>query len=352
MCNKLDNELSVQDIVADMRIGWNLGNSLEAPAPEKEGASLDEYETSWLNPLTTKDMILSVIKAGFNTIRIPVSWGKLMSKGAGYKINVAWLDRVQEVVDYAYNEDVYVIIDVHHEDDWLFLGNKEMEERAKEILGKLWLQIAERFKNYNEHLLFETMNETRLIGTEDEWTQGTAEARKVINVFNKVAVRAIRSTGGNNLHRLVVIKTIGARYNVEAIRDVEIPNNDKRVLLSVHTYIPYLFSMVAEQDIYWGTEDDKKELVKIIDGIASTAQEKGLSVIIGEFGCIDKHNEDVRAAYTAFFVGEARKRGITCIVWDNNIAYERDKNLSYSIFDREKLVWRFPKILKALIDNA
>ena len=73
MCNKLDNELSVQDIVADMRIGWNLGNSLEAPAPEKEGASLDEYETSWLNPLTTKDMILSVIKAGFNTIRIPVS---------------------------------------------------------------------------------------------------------------------------------------------------------------------------------------------------------------------------------------------------------------------------------------
>lgn len=352
MCNKWKEELSVQSIIDDMRIGWNLGNSLEAPAPEKKSASLEEYETSWLNPLTTKEMILKVIEGGFNTIRVPVTWGKLMDRENGYKIKPEWLDRVQEVVDYVYNEGVYVIIDVHHEDDWLYLGEKNAEEAAKVILNSLWLQIAERFKNYNDHLLFETMNETRLVNTDDEWTEGTLEARRVINDLNRVALRAIRSTGGNNARRLVVIKTIGARYNVEAISDIEIPDNDKRVLLSVHAYVPYLFSMVAEQDKCWGTEEDKKELEKILDGIALTAHEKGLPVIIGEFGNIDKHNEEARVAYDAFFVSEAKKRGITCIVWDNNIAYERDKGLAYSIFDREKMIWRSQRILRALIDNT
>ena len=246
MCSKMNDKISAQEIVDNMRIGWNLGNSLECPPPEKDNPSLEDYETSWECPITTREMILTVIKAGFNTIRIPVTWGKLMLQGSGYKINPAWLERVKEVVDYAYNEGVYVIINVHHEDDWLYLGNKEVEEKAKEILASFWVQIAEYFKDYNERLLFETMNETRLIGTDDEWTEGTPEARKVINEFNEVAVRAIRSTGGNNLYRFILIKTIGARYNVECIKDIVVPDNDKRVILSIHVYVPYPFTMLPD----------------------------------------------------------------------------------------------------------
>ncbi len=353
MGEEMNLERSVQDIVNDMRIGWNLGNSLEVPAPEnEEGASLEEYETTWLNPVTTKEMILEIVKAGFNTIRIPVTWWKLMKKEEPYEVNPAWLDRVREVVDYAYNEGIYVIIDVHHEDDWLYLGNSEVEEKAKVILEKLWVQIAEHFKDYGERLLFETMNETRLIGTEYEWNEGTPEARRTINEFNKIALRAIRSTGGNNLHRIVMIKSIGARYNVESIRDVEVPDNDKRVLLAVHAYVPYPFTMVAGEAEYWGTEEDKKELAEILDGIASTAKKIGVPAIIGEFGLIDKHNEDVRVGYVSYFVSEARKRGISCLVWDNNISFEQDPNLCYQIFDRENLTWKFPRIVKALMDNA
>lgn len=344
-------KLTAQEIVDDMRIGWNLGNSLESPAPEKPAVTLCDYETSWNNPVTTKAMTDNVIRAGFNTIRIPVTWEKLMGSEPDYTINQEWMDRVQEVVDYAYNEGVYVIIDLHHEDDWLYLGDKEVEERAKKIIRKLWLQIAERFKRYDYHLIFETMNETRLIGTEDEWTPGTEQARKVINEFNLVAVKAIRDTKGNNSSRIIMIKTIGARYNEEAIKDIVVPENDDRIVLAVHVYVPYEFCMVAHRDEYWGTKEDKKEISRIINDIANAAKEKGIPAIIGEFGTIDKKNEDVRVNYIRHFLTEAKRRGITCIAWDNNISYDEIDSLSYGLFNRNQLSWRFPKILEALTDN-
>lgn len=344
-------EPTIQSIVSDMKIGWNLGNSLESPSPKNPRASLDEYETSWGNPLTTKNMITEVIKAGFNTIRIPVTWGKLM-QGSDNKINDKWLDRVQDVVNYAYNEGVYVIVNVHHEDKWLFLGNKEAEMNAMKILNNLWLQIAERFKEYNNHLIFETMNETRLIETIDEWTIGNIEARKIINKFNEIAINAIRSTGQNNITRPIIIKTIGARYNAEAIKDIIVPNNDSRIILSVHAYVPYHFCMVQDESDYWGTNKDKEELSQIINAISEASKEKNLPVIIGEFGTINKNNENIRAKYSSYFIKTAKKRGIVCILWDNNIVSDEYKSLSYAIFNRKDLSWRFPKILRAIIDNS
>mgnify|MGYP001085251286 FL=1 len=349
MINRDEKEMSIQEIVHDMKIGWNLGNSLEAPAPDYLGALLIDYETSWGNPKTTKKMIQEVINAGFNTIRIPVTWGKLMGKGPEYRIVSEWMDRVQEVVDYAYYEGVYVILNIHHEDQWLYLGNVDAERNAVEILDKLWKQIARRFQTYDYHLMFETMNETRLIGNADEWTAGTAEARRTINRFNETAVRAIRSAGQGNVDRPIIIKSIGARYNVEAIRDVVVPDNDRRILLSIHVYEPYQFCMVSGQTAQWGTREERKELSKLINDASAAAQEKGIPIIIGEFGTINKNNEDVRAEYTAYFVQEAKKRGITCILWDNNI---EENEYGYSIFNREKLTWRFPRILRAVIENS
>lgn len=349
MKNRDGKALSIQEIVKDMKIGWNLGNSLESPAPDFSGASLTDYETSWGNPVTTKSMIHEVINAGFRTIRIPVTWDKLMGKGPEYRIEPKWLDRVQEVVDYAYYEGVYVILNIHHEDQWLFLGDANAERKAVEIMDKVWKQIARRFHAYDYHLLFETMNETRLIGTVDEWTAGTAEARRSINILNETAIRAIRSTGKGNAYRPIIIKTIGARYNVEAIKDIVVPDDDDGILLSIHVYEPYYFCMVPGQAANWGTYEEREELSKLIYNASMAAQEKGIPLIIGEFGTINKDNEKSRIEYTAHFVQEAKKRGITCILWDNNIA---ENEYAYSIFNREKLKWRFPRILRAVIDNS
>jgi Endoglucanase len=347
MSNGNKRPVSVQDIISEMKVGWNLGNSLESPKPDNPQAVLEEYETSWGNPKTTKEMIHEVVKAGFNVIRVPVSWEKMMNDE--YQIASEWMDRVQEVIDYIYNEGAYVILNIHHEDQWLFLGDKTAELKAMGILNKVWTQIAERFKAYGHHLLFETMNETRLIGTVDEWNTGTQEARNTINKFNEMAISAIRKTGGNNDSRFIIIKTIGARYNVEAINDIIVPENDPGIILSVHLYVPYSFCMLPDGATYWGSLKDKAALSILIKSISEAANKKRLPLMIGEFGTIDKNNIDARAAYTAHVVREAKKNGIPCILWDNNIA---EGEFSYSIFDRNKLSWRHPQILKALIDNS
>lgn len=342
------SKMTAKEIVKDMKIGWNLGNSLEALCPDnKETATVAEFETSWKNPQTTKDMILEIIKAGFNTIRVPVTWWKKIYVSSDYKINPQWLDRVQEVVDYIYNEGVYVIINTHHEDEWLSPEFDGLNKRI-EILEKIWFQVGERFKDYDNHLIFETMNETRLVGTEYEWNSGTAEAREVINILNYAAVNAIRSTGGNNKSRAIIIPTYGARARADAIEDIIIPDNDNMIILSVHAYEPYPFCMVPYETAFWGSEEDKKELTDLLDSISNAAKMKNLPLIIGEFGTINKKNDDVRAEYTEYFIREALKREITCILWDNNECNEFEWN-SFALFNREKLSWRFPNILNAVM---
>lgn len=344
-------EISVKEIVNQIKLGWNLGNSLEAMGIEREVKSKIEYETSWGNPTTTKQMIKEVISAGFNLIRIPVTWQGKFFKEKNYWIDDVWLDRVQEVVDYAYSEGVYVIINTHHEDEWLGLGDKAREEEALRIMEALWTQIGNHFKYYGHRLIFETMNETRLIGNEDEWTAGTIEARKTINKLNEVSVNAIRKTGMNNAKRAIIIPTYGAKASVEAINDIIVPNNDRMIILAVHAYVPYFFCMVPEETTKWGTKDDYNEITELLDSISIAAKKKNLPLIIGEFGTINKNNEIDRALYTAFFVKEAKKRGIKCVLWDNNLETAFMPH-SFAQFDRTRLIWRYPMILKALIENA
>ena len=203
---------TIFEIVEEMRIGWNLGNSLEAAAPDnKETATIKEFEEYWGNPITTKEMIIKVKEAGFNTVRIPVTWWKKTDVLNDYKVDIDWLKRVKEVVDYAYKEGMYVIVNAHHEDDWLIPVENDLEER-KTILNSIWSQIASFFIDYDYHLIFETMNEVRLIGTEFEWNEGTEEARNIINQLNFTAFNAIRNTGGNNSDRAIIIPVYGATF--------------------------------------------------------------------------------------------------------------------------------------------
>ena len=312
---------NIYEIVDEMKIGWNLGNSLEAAPPEnKETATIKEFEENWGNPITTKEMILKVKETGFNTIRIPVTWWKKTDATDNYKIDVEWLKRVKEVVDYVYEEGMYVIINAHHEDDWLIPVEEDLEER-KTIMKNIWTQVAEYFKDYDYHLLFETMNEVRLIGTEFEWNEGTKEAE-----------------------RAIIIPVYGARASDIAIDDLEIPDDDPNIIITIHAYHPYFFCMVPNETNEWGSEEEKEDLLNLLNAVSSAADRKKRPLVIGEFGTIDKENENCRAEYSKFYVDECKKRNVTCILWDNN-RYDTFEWESFGMLDRDTLKWKNKKII-------
>ena len=183
-----------------LKCGWNLGNTFDA-TDDSGNADPAGLESAWVGIKTSEDMIKAVHKAGFETLRLPVSWHNHVS-GDDYTIDKAWLDRVQEVVDYAINDGMYVILNIHHDEQEFFPSSDRMDSSRKYV-SSIWSQIAERFKSYNEHLIFETLNEPRLVGSPNEWNlnMGAKECLdsvRCINELNQLAVDTIRKTGNNN----------------------------------------------------------------------------------------------------------------------------------------------------------
>lgn len=333
-------DITSLELVNEMRVGWNLGNTLDAIGGE----------TNWGNPKTTKEMIDKVKEMGFNTMRFPVTWGGHVGQAPDYKINKEWLDRVEEVVNYALSNDMYAIINLHHENSWL-VPTYAQEKRSTEQLVKIWEQVATRFKDYGDYLIFETMNEPRVENSPNEWSGGTPENRQVINNFNLAAVNTIRSTGGNNAKRHIMIPAHAASAIDVALNDLVIPNNDDRIIISIHNYSPYFFAMDVNGTASWGSSSDRSSLAGELDALYNRFVKNGRAVVIGEFGTINKNNESDRIEHAEFFVKEAKKRGIPVIWWDNGYN-EAGKGESYALLNRRSLTWYHPEIAKALIRGA
>lgn len=333
-------------ITEEMKIGWNLGNSLDA----LDGTGL-ESETSWGNPKTAEKMILDVKEMGFNTIRIPVSWG-LHADFEG-NIDGEWLARVREVVDYAYENDMYVILDSHHDNDYYDIGacvaNGDTYEASVRKMAALWTRIANAFKDYDERLLFETMNEPRTEGSENEWSGGTAEEREIVYALNDAIVKAIRATGGNNEYRHIIVPDYGANSNISVLKQMRLPDDD-RIIVSVHAYSPYSFAM-DENGASEFSNADKKELDKLFRELNKIFISKGVPVIIGEFGAINKENLDERREWAEYYVKCAGRYGIPCIVWDNNIARESGAEC-FGLYDRNSGEWVFPELARTMVKAA
>jgi aryl-phospho-beta-D-glucosidase BglC (GH1 family) len=274
-------------------------------------------------------MIDSVRDAGFNAIRIPVTWGEHMN---GDTIDSDWLDRVQEVVDYAYNDGLYVILNMHH-DDYTWFKPQESEYAANsDKLKKIWGQVAGRFADYGDTLLFEGMNEPRTVGSSNEWMGGTAAERAVVNKYAQDFVDTVRATGGNNLDRTLIVTSYGASAETVAINDLEVPY-DANIIVSVHYYAPWLFSEGV--DTTFG-DSQKSELDNKFAELKQKFVDKGVPLIIGEFGCVNAADASTRAEYYAYYISSAKQNGISCFIWDNNIASGES---SYGLFSRSKLTW-------------
>ena len=335
----MEHDVDAQTWCKNVVMGWNLGNSLEA-----EGT-----ETSWGNPATTADMIKSIKGEGFNAVRIPVRWGQHCDMST-MTIDEKWLSRVKEIVDWCLAEDMYVIINTHH-DLWLehYPTNAKKTE-LNEKLGKLWTNIATAFADYDGRLAFAGLNE---VNAEGNWgLTPTQENYDVTNSFNQTFVDAVRATGGNNALRNLVVQSYRCNPTM-GLTNLVVPTDPTPNRLSVefHYYDPYSYcSGAAGSYNYWGIafsdkgtvtpDGNEKSLANFFLTIREKWWEQGLGVVIGEYGCschyttADKATQEANMQYyMKCLVSEARKNGFAAFVWDNN-AYGNGSE-KFGIFDRK-----------------
>ena len=317
---------SAAKLISEIKVGWNLGNSLECYGYKSWSTAA---ETAWGNPVTTKAMIDAVRDAGFNAVRIPITWGEHMS---GNTIDADWLARVHEVVDYAYNEGMFVIINMHHDDYIWFKPTNADYEKCREKLMTIWKQVAVSFEDYGDRLIFEGMNEPRTVDSEKEWQGGTPEERAVVNKYAQDFVDAVRATGGHNTERTLIVTSYAASAETAAMKDVVIPNGGN-IAVSLHYYAPWEFAD-GRSKVF--DDAGKNDLKTKFSEIKSIFISKGIPVIIAEFGCVAGADMSVRAEFYDYYVRNAKAAGIKCFVWDNN-AFSQDS--SYGIFHRGTLTW-------------
>ncbi len=353
--------------VKDMKTGWNLGNTLDAYSQGKMYGDDISSEEIWGNPVTTKEMIDTLKNAGFRTVRIPVTWhNHVTDDGNGPVISEAWLDRVQEVVDYAYDNGMYVILNTHHDNTANIEGEggyypdtAHAEESDRYIRG-IWTQVAERFKDYDEHLIFESLNEPRLAGTDYEWNfnAGVAECKDAagnINRLNQLFVDTVRATGGNNVERYLMMPGYDASL-AGAITDLyQLPNDivSDKLIVSVHAYTPYNFALrpgnESEATDYFSWEDPKSvyEINDLMNSLYNKFVSKGIPVVIGEYGAVNRdNNTQDRVDYYAYYTAAARANGITCCVWDNGSFTDGE---IFGILRRRVNQWFFEETVEAMM---
>lgn len=337
-------------IVKDMKIGWNLGNTLDATGyGSNPGLST---ETAWGNPYTTQAMIDTVKAKGFNTVRLPTTWYQHLD--GNNNIDPEWLERVHEVVDYCINDDMYVILNVHHE-EWVNVTQftDETYANAEAKMTAIWSQVAEEFKDYDQRLIFEGMNEPRQTKSPSvqEWGDGSGDngyTWNYVNNLNAAFVNAVRGQGSAaNSERLLMLPGYCASSSMTAIKNIRIPENAGNVAYSVHAYLPYYFTMADDDKANhnfpgqsgWG-ENYETSLTNFFADLKQITDSTGVPAVIGEFSASNFDNTDSRMAWAKYYITEAKKAGVPCVLWDNNVYHNYDTpGEGHGYLDRNALTW-------------
>lgn len=354
-----DNE--AMRTVRQMKAGWNLGNTFDAYDGYMKYTEGTQTETIWVHAAVTKELLESVRDAGFNAVRIPVSWHNHINCDG--QIDSAWMARVKEVADWALDLGLYVIVNVHHDNDlnW-FYPDSAHYERSAAWLASVWKEMAETFKDCDDHLILESMNEPRLVGTPYEWswdgeTAECLDAADCINRLNQLFVDTVRSTGGNNATRYLAVPAYaGAPWNAcsEAFRMPE-DMVEHRLILTAHAYSPYDFALNTNSpDISFDLQENpekKKEIFGIMDGLYDRFVSKGIPVLMDEFGATEKPgNYQARVNFAAYYTAAASAHGITCFWWDNGASEGYGEK--FALIDRHSAAWIRPDIVLAMMKNC
>ncbi len=341
-------DISTMEIVQDMGIGINLGNTFESSGDwiaQWGDGTPNSYETAWGSPTVTKELIQGYADAGFGVVRVPVAWSNMMANDGSYKINPDYMSRVQQVVDWILDEDMYVILNLHWDGGWL----EKLPEDHDNVMAKysaIWEQVSAEFSMYGDHLMFEAQNEELGWGTLwNQWsgsTDGKAESYGYVNEVNQTFVNIVRNSGGNNLERHLLISGYNTDITLTCDPLFKMPDDPAgRMALSVHYYTPAGFAILEEDADWgkasstWGTEAEIAELERNMDSLKNTFTEKGIPVIIGEYGCPKKNKEpeSVRKFITSVCEASVSRNGICPVLWDiTDLHYDRT---SFKMTDEE-----------------
>lgn len=364
--------------VNSMGAGFNLGNTFDAidNSGAVEGDANMYLETSWLSDgedgVTTHETIDAIKDAGFSTVRIPVSWHNHLD--SDFNINPDWLGKVSDIVDYSLSQGLYVILNIHHDNekasgftspdydpswasgnkDCYIYPDKEHLDSSINYVTKIWEQLGEEFKDCDNHLIFETMNEPRQVGNIHEWWYADDdcchEALECITKINQAAVDTIRKSGANNSDRYIMVPATSAKAEAAMQNKYfQMPKDSAKdkLILSVHAYEPFDFSMgkTSEGAPTEFTDAMKKSLDDMFDTLYVAFVQQNIPVVIGEFGATNRDNTQARTDQTAYYYAAARARGISCCLWDNSNA-EGD-NEAYRFLDRTNKTFIYDSIAAA-----
>ncbi len=359
--------LSSVDFASKMCVGWNLGNTFDSAEFGNKNNKGNNYETAWGMPKTTKAMINRIAAKGFKTIRIPVSWHNHITEGTNYTIDSRWLARVKEVVDWAREDKMFVIINIHHDNltseqmssTYGFSVNTDTDQQntSKKYIQKIWTQVADYFKDYDNHLIFELLNEPRNIdgpnaGFGDQPNLSTLNG--IISQYNQTALNAIRATGGNNENRFVMAPYYAASPWKNAGWSVPTDTASDKILISVHAYDPYHFAMSDMTDTVFSESVEGAELSNLFNKLNTDWVSTGRGVVMGEASCTDKNNLSDRLAWFNSYIPKAKAIKCPVILWDNMQTASTSNEVAerHGYLNRNTRTWFFPTLVNAMISKA
>ena len=359
-----DTFQTAAEFVENLTFGYNLYNTLESHHDLVAAAGwwhpkgdLD-WETAWGQPVTTRATIDAIVAGGVNVIRVPVTWFPHMD--AEGNVREVWMNRVAEVVDYVLDAGVYCILNVHHDASerrnrtdgagWLRADMEEYPATSVKF-KKLWTQIANRFKDKNEHLLFEAFNE--ILDKHDNWGDTRdPSAYTAITKLEQDFVDAVRATGGNNEYRNLIINPYSAGQSQAKLDGFQVPKDKhpNHLLASVHTYDPYSFCNAhGEYNIYQWDSNCEAVVDELTARVHSRFTALGLPYLYGEFGALDPDKQlSERIKYARHIMHKFVSYGTTGIWWDSDNA----RKSFHGLFNRKALQWNETDILNIFVNDT
>ena len=343
-----DNE--AWKLAAKLGLGWNMGNQFDGYyngswAGEKEGYP---DETCWQSEgsKATQATFDGVKSLGFTSVRIPVTWLKMIGPAPDYKIDETWINRVYEVVGYAHNAGLNVIINMHHDEnhgvnnDYQWQDIKKAVNDAavntaiKQKIKGAWTEIANKFKDCGDWLIMEGFNEINDggWGWSEDFRKDPTRQCNILNEWNQVFVDAVRATGGNNATRWLGVPTYCANPGFE--KYAKMPSDPaNKLMLSVHFYDPSDYTIGEKQYSDWGhtgspsrkvSGADEDHVKEVFGNLSTKYVNNNIPVYLGEFGCSMRAKSDTRAwafykYYMEYVVKAARTYGLPCFLWDNGV---------------------------------
>jgi len=338
-------DFTTQQLVEEMGIGINLGNTLEACGDWINSSSISNYERAWGSPIITKAMIEGYATAGFSSLRIPVAWSNMMRPG--YEIHSDLLDRVEEIVNWTIDSGMVAMVNLHWDNGWWHDFSKpEKYDECMKKFKAVWTQVSERFMGYGDHLMLESMNE---VAFDDIWTPwGGIQVNKkrafdIVNDMNQAFVDTVRASGGNNSkrHLLIEVYNTGLEYAYDPL--FKMPNDlANNLAATIHYYTPAVFAILEEDADWgqarttWGTAADFNELNNNMDLLKTNCVDKGIPIIVGEYAaCGNNKSTEMKRLYAVSVTEAVYSRGMCPMLWDT----------AGDQYNRNNQTWRDPLFL-------